>query len=145
MEEYKNTIDDNLRQEEELRQKIALLQSTGQDFEKEVSVLKSQINQLKEATALKFGRGKEVYDIIEQDGKLVNFTVEQEEDFNDFFAFTYSARFMALMQPYHSLTLRQKTYLILREMGKSDKDIQTILNITDSTIRSYRHRLGHKK
>lgn len=145
VEEYKNTIDDNLRQAEELHQKISLLQSTGQDFEKEVSVLKSQINQLKESTALKLGRGKEVYDIIEQDGKLVNFTVEQEEDFIDFFAFTYSARFMALMQPYHSLTLRQKTYLILREMGKSDKDIQTLLNITDSTIRSYRHRLGHKK
>ena len=141
---YESTIGENMRQTQELNQKIELLQSTGHGFETEISELKRQIEQLKDASAEKLGRGKEVYNQIEQGQRLSNFTVAKEQDFIDFYAFTYNARYLALTSPYRSLTLRQTTYLILCEMGKGDKEIQELLNVTDSTIRSYRHRLGSR-
>jgi DNA-binding NarL/FixJ family response regulator len=43
------------------------------------------------------------------------------------------------------MTLRLTTYLVLQQMGLDDKQICELLNITDSTVRNYRHRLRYPK
>ena len=49
-----------------------------------------------------------------------------------------------MQHDYQSLSPNQKLFFILTDMGKTDAEIQRILNITQITIRSIRHRIKAK-
>ena len=139
--EYKGIIDEDIEQIYQAEQKIELLQSTGKDYEHEVRLLKEQIGRLKETSAQKLGTGKSIYEAIVNDERIHELTRPREQDFIDYYAYTFSKQFHALILPYQKLTLRHTTYLVMQQMGLDDRKIAELLNVTDSTIRNYRHRL----
>ena len=112
--------------------------------EQQIELLREQIGELKETSAQKLGRGKSIYDDITASGKVVDFTRPKEQDFIDYYAYTFSDKFHALIKPYKDLTLRHTTYLVLQQMGKDDRQIGELLNVSAATIRGYRHRLKEK-
>ena len=139
--EYRGIIDKDIEQIYQAEQKIELLQSTGKDYEHEVKRLKEQIDRLRETTALELGMGKNVYDMITGGEMIKDFTKSKEQALINYYAYTFSKQYHGLILPYRKLTLRLTTYLVMQQMGLDDKRICELLNITDSTVRNYRHRL----
>ena len=137
---FRNAISENILTINEAERKIALLQSSGKNFEHEIKQLNSQMERLKERTAEQLGRGKLIYETAMRREWLKNFSTTDEQSFIDYYAFAYTDLFNKLTSPYSSLTRRQATYLIFHDMGLTDDDIQIVLNISRTTIRSYRHR-----
>lgn len=145
VKEYKGIINEDIEQIYQAEQKIELLQSTGEDSERKMTVLKEQIERFKESSAQRLGRGKTIYEAIVNDEKIHELTRAREQDFIDYYAYTLDKQFHALILPYQKLTLRHTTYLVMQQMGLDDRKIAEILNVTDSTIRNYRHRLKLQK
>ena len=141
VKEYKGIINEDIEQIYQAEQKIELLQSTGEDSERKMTVLKEQIERFKESSAQRLGRGKTIYEAIVNDERIHELTRAREQDFIDYYAYTFSKQFHALILPYQKLTLRHTTYLVMQQMGLDDRKIAELLNVTDSTIRNYRHRL----
>lgn len=141
VKEYKGIINEDIEQIYQAEQKIELLQSTGEDSERKMTVLKEQIERFKESSAQRLGRGKTIYEAIVNDEKIHELTRAREQDFIDYYAYTFDKQFHALILPYQKLTLRHTTYLVMQQMGLDDRKIAELLNVTDSTIRNYRHRL----
>lgn len=139
--EYRGIIDKDIEQIYQAEQKIELLQSTGKDYEHEVKRLKEQIDRLRETTAMELGLGKNVYDMITGGEMIKDFTKSKEQALINYYAYTFSKQYHGLILPYRKMTLRLTTYLVMQQMGLDDKRICELLNITDSTVRNYRHRL----
>lgn len=142
--EYREIIDHDIEQIYLKECKIKELMSKGDAYGQEVKVLQEELNKQREATALRLGEGKKVYDGILNGEKIVNFTKEREQSFIDYYAFTHGIAFHEILSHYKSLTLRHTTYLVLKDMGREDKEIGELLRVTDSTIRNYRHRIGRE-
>ena len=139
--EYRGIIDKDIEQIYQAEQKIELLQSTGKDYEHEVTRLKEQRVRLRETTATELGLGKNVYDMITGGEMIKDFTKSKEQALINYYAYTFSKQYHGLILPYRKLTLRLTTYLVMQQMGLDDKRICELLNITYSTVRNYRHRL----
>ena len=139
--EYRGIIDKDIEQIYQAEQKIELRQSTGKDYEHEVKRLKEQIVRLRETTAMELGLGKNVYDMITGGEMIKDFTKSKEKALINYYDYTFSKQYHGLILPYRKLTLRLTTYLVMQQMGLDDKRICELLNITDSTVRNYRHRL----
>lgn len=112
-----------------------------QDFQKEINHLNKQARRMSENTSERLGVGKQIYDNVTGGGSMKNISIEHEQCFIDFYAFSFPQEYAGLVAPYLSLSLRHTTYLILKRMGYNDNDIQTILFVKASTIRSYRLRI----
>lgn len=74
-----------------------------------------------------------------------DFTKSKEQALINYYAYTFGKQYHALILPYQKMTLRLTTYLVMQQMGLDDKRICELLNITDSTVRNYRHRLRNPK
>ena len=72
---------------------------------------------------MELGLGKNVYDMITGGEMIKDFTKSKEQALINYYAYTFSKQYHGLILPYRKLTLCE------------------LLNITDSTVRNYRHRL----
>ena len=135
----------HLKEEERLRERIAYLESQSSSNNSKIDKLKQQLAQLQEANMLRIGKGKQYYDLVKAGGTMKNISVDDEQCFIDYYTYTFPHEYHKLTTAYSSLTLRHTTFLILSEMGFSDKDICRILFVKDSTIRNYRLRINRKK
>lgn len=140
VEKYRSAVNQEIEQMNEARKRIEFLESTGEDYAQEIDTLRRQVSLMKEATAAKLGSGKEVYEKILA-GSMTDFDTTKEQAFVDYFAFTNPLDFARMCAPYKTPTLRQTTYLVLQHIGLDDQQIQMLLGVSGSTIRSYRHRL----
>lgn len=143
--EYRSAMDDSLVKINDYSRKMELLQATGRGFEQEIETLRSQIDRLREATSKQLGRGKETYDLIAAGNTPAHFDTETEQNFIDYYAFTFNTEFTSLIRQYKALSLRHTTFLVLQQMGLNDKQVQHVLDVSDTTIRSYRYRIRKAK
>lgn len=109
------------------------------------SLLSSQLQQIHNTTTEQLGRGKQWMDLLEQGKTMKNISIEEEQYFIDYYAFSHPEEYKRITSPYRQLSLRHTTYLILSEMGYNDKDIMRILMVKSSTIRNYRLRMNKNK
>ena len=137
----KTVVSRKITELNEAKSEVQLLRQSDENHGKEISLLNMKIQRLNEEIALRIGRGKEIYEIIMQRKPLTHFSTKDEQCLIDYYAYTYAQRFASLLLPYHNPTRRLVTYLLLGDMGLDDKDIEHVLNISSSTIRSYRYRL----
>lgn len=128
-----------------LNKKADDLSSMIDAYKDKVSSLDKQLNELKNVTKEKLGRGKSIYDNVKNGGNMKNISIEDEQCFIDFYAFNFPNEFSNITRDYSSLSLRHTTYLILIGMGFSDSEVQNILFVKDSTIRNYRLRMNKKR
>ena len=135
----------HLKEEERLRKRTAHLESQSNSNSSEINRLNQQLTKLQEASMMRIGKGKQYYDLIKAGGTMKNISIDDEQCFIDYYAYTFPQEYHRLTAAYSSHTLRHTTFLILSEMGFSDKDICRILFVKDSTIRNYRLRISRKK
>ena len=141
---YKGDLEKQTTINDQSKMEIQHLQTLEQTQRKEVNEHKEQLMMLRNVSSEKLGRGKKIYETIKNGGKPAKFTTNDERNFVHFYIYSFSEQYDKISRPYQSLTLRLKTFLILQQMGLDSKEIQRILGVKESTIRSYRHWLGQR-
>lgn len=121
------------------QQEIALLENMDGEHHEEIMALNAQIQMIRQQTNEQLGRGKEVYDAVSAGEKLQS--ASKEHYLIEYYSILHYEQYALWMNEYKNLTARLLTYLILKDMGKSDTEIQDILSITNSSLRSIKTRL----
>ena len=129
----------------EAQNEVERLRLSDENHEKEICQLNTRIQRLSEETAARLGKGKELYEQAMRRKPLIHFSGPNEQCLIDYYAYTHAQRFANLLLPYQAPTRRLVTYLLLSDIGLTDKDIQQVLNVSSNTVRSYRHRLSCTK
>ena len=114
------------------------------NYKEQSAYYEKQLNLLRKNTNERLGKGKKIMDHILNGGLIKNISIQDEQCFIDYYAFSNPERYNIITRDYSSLSLRHTTYLVLVELGYSDTDIQKILFVKDSTIRNYRSRMNKK-
>ena len=109
------------------------------EHHEEIMALNAQIKILRQQTNEQLGRGKEVYDAVAAGNKLQS--LNKEHYLIEYYSILRYEQYSLWMNGYKDLTARLLTFLILQDMGKSDTEIQDILSITNSSLRSIKTRL----
>ena len=135
----------NRQHQDVLSQEIGQLQTAIRADEDEIVKLNRRIRHLQETRNEHLGIGRQVFDRVREGGTMKNISVADEQAFVDYYAMANPQQYARLTSPYHPLSLRHTTYLILTAMDFSDADIQRILFVKDSTIRNYRLRISRKR
>ena len=115
------------------------------NYKEQSAYYEKQLNLLRKNTNERLGKGKKIMDHILNGGLIKNISIQDEQCFIDYYAFSNPERYNIITRDYSSLSLRHTTYLVLVELGYSDTDIQKILFVKDSTIRNYRSRMNKKR
>lgn len=142
---YREDLEEQTAIYDQSQREIQHLQTLEQAQRKEVNEHKEQLTMLRNVSSEKLGRGKIIYETIKNGGKPAKFTTNDERNFVHFYIYNFSEQYDEISSPYHSLTLRLKTFLILQQMGLNNKEIQRLLDVKESTIRSYRYWLSLRK
>lgn len=138
---FEGVISDFVENIKAKEQRLAQLENSGKDRDNEIALLKANIENIKQASADRIGRGKELYELIAKKEKPMAFNKENEQEFVDYYAYTYHEQYVRLVMPYHHLSLRLTCFLILQEMGYTYNDIADLLCVSVSAVRNYPQRL----
>lgn len=125
------------------QRKITMLRDMDGEHNEEIAVLQDQIVTIQKQTFEQLGRGREIYNKIVEGGKLSS--TDKEQYLIEYYAILHYETFASWMRMYKDLSTRLLTFLILQDMGKSNAEIEQILSITNSSLRSIKTRLKAKK
>lgn len=121
---------------------IKRLEGQNVGNEQQIADLNKSINDLLEQDSPRLYRGKMLYDYIMQNGTTVTWTQDDFKCFVDFYKASDFASYTRIMRKHQNETTHNTFFLILQEIGKEDKDIRQILNISQEGIRSIRFRIN---
>lgn len=124
---------------------INRLEDQSVDNKQQIAELNKKINDLIEQDSPRLYHGKMLYDQVMQNGATVKWTQDDFKCFIDFYKASDFACYARIMRKHRNETTHNIFFLILLEMGKEDKDIRQIMNISQEGIRSIRHRIKKKK
>ena len=112
---------------------------------KEIGELHKKINELHHRHTGILAKGKELFDAIEAGGTTVRWS---KDDFINYLEF-YKMRDLSFVNEmetgYSRLSPKYIFFAVLEHEGHSDEDIQRIMGISESTMRSTRSRISSKK
>ena len=123
-------------------QKISQLEEEAKEAETAIKKLNRSIEKLLNEEAPKLKEGKLLYDQIMEGKTTLNWSYKDEENFNKYYAATHYQSFNRLRKVKRSakLSAHNLFYLILKDMGKSDKEIKRIMVLSPEGLRSIRNR-----
>lgn len=136
-----------------LQETIAKHEETLQKLEKsevknkeEISAQKKTIEKLKNTIMERLKTGKAIYETLQKGEPFPNEIKGGEEYLIDYYVIFMPEKYERWKRVYEGLTPRMYTYLILQDMGYSETDMQRILGISPSSLRSLRSRtMGKRK
>ena len=120
---------------------IKRLEGQNVGNEQQIADLNKKVNDLLEQDSPRLYRGKMLYDQIMQNGTTIKWTQDDFKCFIDFYKASDFASYARIMRKHQDETTHNIFFLILQEIGKEDKDIRQILNISQEGIRSIRYRI----
>ena len=129
------------QQLEGYRNQLKILQKEGKTDTKEVERLTQKISELQAKQGAQIQNGRERYEEIMAGGTTVRWS---RNDFNDCIEYcrTLDAAFITHMeQDYNHLSAKYILFAFMEQQGKSDEELQHIMAISQSTVRSYRSRI----
>lgn len=124
---------------------ITQLNESIRNSEQEKELLRKQAVRTLQGKYDELGRGKHIYESVMAGGQMKNISMEDEQSFVDYYAFSHPDDYNQLISSYSSLSLRHTTFVILRQLEFSDTEIQRILFVQPSTIRNYRLRIKRNR
>ena len=124
------------------RNEINLLKGQNKGNEQQIADLNKKINDLIEQESPRLYHGKMLYDKVMDNKTTITWTLEDFKCFIDFYKANYYLSYARVDRKYHPNTVQNTFFLLLYELGKEDKDIRQILNITQEGIRSKRYRIS---
>ena len=82
---------------------------------------------------------------IMQNGTTVSWGKDDYQCFVDFYKANDLSTYNKIVKKHHPKTIHNTFFLILYAIGKTDKQVQTIMAITQEAIRSTRFRIKNNK
>lgn len=120
---------------------IKSLKNNQDGTEQQIADLNQKINDLIEQDSPRLYRGKMLYDHIMQNGTTVAWSKDDYQCFVDFYKANDLSTYNKIVKKHHPKTIHNTFFLILYAIGKTDKQVQTIMAITQEAIRSTRFRI----
>ena len=124
---------------------IKNLKDHREGTEQQIADLNQKINDLIEQDSPRLYRGKMLYDHIMQNGTTVSWGKDDYQCFVDFYKANDLSTYNKIVKKDHPKTIHNTFFLILYAIGKTDKQVQTIMAITQEAIRSTRFRIKNNK
>ncbi len=142
---FKKELAESKIQLDAYTKKAAELENSGKASAAEINKLHEKINVLTQRHSGILAKGRELYDAIEAGGTTVRWG---KNDFINYLEY-YKMRDLPFVNEreteYDHLSPKYIFFSVLEHEGKSDEDIQRIMGISESTLRSTRSRINSKR
>lgn len=125
----------------EYRRQVLELESHGEGNSRTIELLNAKIEELQQGLHDTLFHGKEKYDEIVAGGNTVKWDKQDFEDFINYYRLIDLPYITEMEAKYENLSPRNLFYLVLERLGKSNEEIQSILCIGASSLRTLRSRL----
>ena len=125
----------------EYRRQVLELESHGEGNSRTIELLNAKIEELQQGLHDTLFHGKEKYDEIVAGGNTVKWDKQDFEDFINYYRLIDLPYITEMEAKYENLSPRNLFYLVLERLGKSNEEIQNILCIGASSLRTLRSRL----
>lgn len=130
---------------ETLRKELANVKVSEADNYKKIELLQRKIEQIQNDIMKRLGIGKSLYNGILQNRHLPADLKGAEKYLLDYYMVYHQEEFNRWKERYTELTPRMYTYLILSGMGKNSDEIEEILSISPSSLRSLKSRISARE
>ena len=151
LEKERLTINKLMEEQAKLLRKVEKLSSDKDDKKKQIAELKRKIKAVEERqktmvaemeSRMKdvMAKGKELYDEICSDGTIAKWSSYDATCFTEYYVSTHKEFVSRLSDDYTKLTDNRKIFLILLDMKKDSDAICRIMNVKQSTLRTFRLR-----
>ena len=124
----------------EYEQTLQKLEKAEIENRAEIADMKKTIDKLKNTIVERISRGKAIYEKLQKGNCQPDDLKGAEAYLIDYYVIFVPEKYNKWNEEYEGLTPRMYTYLILLDMNYSDSDIQRILGISASSLRSLRSR-----
>lgn len=111
----------------------------------EVGKLNARLESLKEKQAAAYANGRRRFDEIYNGGAIVSWHKRDIDDCVEYYELVDMAYMASLDTLYSGLTSKNKLFMILTHIGKSDAEIQQIFGVGPNAIRTLRSRIKAKQ
>jgi tetratricopeptide (TPR) repeat protein len=125
----------------EYRRQVLELESHGEGNSRTIELLNAKIGELQQGLHDMLYHGKEKYEEIMAGGNTVKWDKQDFEDFLNYYRLIDLPYITEMEAKYENLSPRNLFYLVLERLGKSNEEIQNILCIGASSLRTLRSRL----
>lgn len=147
---YRNKLDESFMKLRETYVTISRLENENRQQEsknekstKQIEQLQKKADELHQEAYERIGRGKDVYDKVQ-----ANIPIQYRDDENcliEYYSVFHHQTYREWTRDYSHLSARLLVYLILGDMGKSDGEVERILSIGSSSVRSLKSRVKAKR
>jgi len=151
---FSNKLDESMQSLMETQRQIVLLESERQKqieqqgkanekYNRRIEALKKKAEGITREATERIGHGRDVYKAALKNNPI---RLREDEDcLIEYFSVMHHKTYSLWVQNYSQLSSRLITFLILQDMGKTDADIEHILSIEYSSVRSIKSRLKAKE
>ncbi len=126
---------------DEFSSQITDLKKNSELSEKEIAKLRNHVKQTRDKYIDRQSKGKIIYDTVISKSRFRYDIKNAETCFIAYYAVNNAHKFQQWEREYRNLTAGLWVYLILQDMGYSDKDIANILSVSNVAIRTKKSRL----
>lgn len=126
-------------------QKAADLESSQQENASEIKKLNKKIEDLHYRQSGILAKGRELSEAIEEGGTTVRWSKDDFINYIEYYKLKDLPFVNEMETDYSRLSPKYIFFAVLEHEGKTDDDIQRIMGISESTLRSTRSRINNKK
>ena len=121
---------------------IREMELASEDYSKQIETLSQEVKQIMDERAPRLSEGRMLYDSIMEGRPIVKWSADDEKKFIEYFTATNYRLISRLRKEprRENLTDHKLIYLLLKEMGKTDKEVCDIMGLSDNGLRSMRKR-----
>lgn len=129
---------------QEGEQTIDILKNSAENDRKRIDDLNRMIDTLQDKKSESVNRGASLYIQIQEGGNIALWTRNDFVCVVDYYS-TINAKFVCrIRNDYDNVSPKYQFFMILENEGKNDEDLQRIMCISDSSVRSIRSRIKSK-
>lgn len=125
----------------EYRRQVLELETNGEGNSRTIELLNAKIEELQQGLHDTLFHGRQKYEEIMAGGNTVKWDKQDFEDFINYYRLIDLPYITEMEAKYENLSPRNLFYLVLERMEKSNEEIQNILCIGASSLRTLRSRL----
>ena len=103
-----------------------------------------KLSKLQEHQSRMLAKGRCLYRHIMSGGTIVTWSKDDMKHFMEYFKLVDLSFVKRLEEDYDHLSLRYKFYMVLVHMGKNDEEVQCVMGISPSSVRSIKSRIKSK-
>ena len=121
---------------------IREMELASEDYSKQIETLSHEVKQIMDERAPRLSEGRMLYDCIMESKPIIRWSADDEKKFIEYYTATnYRTVDRLRKEPRkEKLTDHKLFYLLLKEMGKTDKEVCDIMGLSDAGLRSIRNR-----